>query len=87
MRKLVGMLEPFQQVQYLYVYEDGNKIEIKESSVDEFIDNAVNLIKTYNITDIDIKGPKKYAKNFGDKIKNNLEILSYSNSNINITYL
>jgi hypothetical protein len=86
MKKLVGILEPFQQTQYLHIYEDGNKIDIVESDIDNFVTNAVNLIEQYKISDISIKGPKKYAKNFGEQIKQS-ELTNYNNSSIEVKYL
>ena len=35
-KKIIGLLQPFDLKQNIYVYEDGNKIEIIETKVDNF---------------------------------------------------
>ena len=80
MKKLIGMIEPFQVNQLLYVYEDGNKIDAIETDIDNFVKNAISLIKQYELTEMSIKGPKKYSKMLASQIQSS-ELLNYDNGN------
>ena len=83
MKKLVGVLSPFQVEQFLYVYEDGNKIDAVESTVDDFVKDSIELIKKHELTEMTIKGPKKYSKMIASKIESS-ELLKYTTIKINL---
>ena len=68
------------------VYEDGNKIEIIETKVDNFTSEMLQLINKYKIEDIELSGPKKYTKGIGTKVQEEY-IKNYSNNNLNIKYI
>ena len=85
-KKIIGMLQPFDNKQMAYVYEDNNKIDAVETNLDNFAATVLGLIDKYKITDINIAGPKQYAKGIGDKIKEQ-GLNKYSNNQIQIKYL
>ena len=85
-KKIIGLLQPFDLKQNIYVYEDGNKIEIIETKVDNFTTEILQLINKYKIKDIELAGPKKYAKGIGTKVQEEY-IKNYSNNNLNIKYI
>ena len=85
-KKIIGLLQPFDLKQNIYVYEDGNKIEIIETKVDNFTSEILQLINKYKIEDIELAGPKKYAKGIGTKVQEEY-IKNYSNNNLNIKYI
>lgn len=85
-KKIIGLLQPFDLKQNIYVYEDGNKIEIIETKVDNFTSEILQLINKYKIEDIELAGPKKYTKGIGTKVQEEY-IKSYSNNNLNIKYI
>lgn len=85
-KKIIGLLQPFDLKQNIYVYEDGNKIEIIETKVDNFTSEMLQLINKYKIEDIELAGPKKYTKGIGTKIQEEY-IKNYSNNNLNIKYI
>ena len=85
-KKIIGLLQPFDLKQNIYVYEDGNKIEIIETKVDNFTSEMLQLINKYKIEDIELSGPKKYTKGIGTKVQEE-DIKNYSNNNLNIKYI
>ena len=92
-KKIIGLLQPFDLKQNIYVYEDGNKIEIIETKVDNFTSEMLQLINKYKIEDIELAGPdielagpKKYTKGIGAKVQEEY-IKNYSNNNLNIKYI
>lgn len=85
-KKIIGLLQPFDLKQNIYVYEDGNKIEIIETKVDNFTSEILQLINKYKIEDIELAGPKKYTKGIGTKVQEEY-IKNYSNNNLNIKYI
>jgi hypothetical protein len=85
-KKIIGLLQPFDLKQNIYVYEDGNKIEIIETKVDNFTSEMLQLINKYKIEDIELAGPKKYTKGIGTKVQEEY-IKNYSNNNLNIKYI
>ena len=85
-KKIIGLLQPFDLKQNIYVYEDGNKIEIIGTKVDNFTSEMLQLINKYKIEDIELAGPKKYTKGIGTKVQEEY-IKNYSNNNLNIKYI
>lgn len=62
MKKIIGLLKPFDMEQILYVYEDGNQLETIQMTIDEIPDNILKLCNEYAIEQIDLVGSKEYAK-------------------------
>lgn len=85
-KKIIGLLQPFDLKQNIYVYEDGNKIEIIETKVDNVISEMLQLINKYKIEDIELAGPKKYTKGIGTKVQEEY-LKNYSNNNLSIKYI
>ena len=86
-KKIIGMLQPFDTKQIIYVYEDNNKIDVVEATIDNFATVVSNLANKYGISDINLTGgPKQYIKKIGDQIKEE-GLTNYSNNQIEIKYL
>ena len=86
-KKIIGMIQPFEIKQLIYVYEDNNKIDVVEATIDDFATVVSNLANQYGISDINLTGgPKQYTKRIGDKIKEE-GLTNYSNNQIEIKYL
>ncbi len=63
MKKIVCMLKPFSIQQQIYVYEDGNKIEAVECTIEDFTETIFTLNNNYEgLDEVDLVGPKQYAK-------------------------
>lgn len=61
MKKIIGILRPFDLYQTLYVYEDGNEIDVAKTTVDEIANKVLELANKYEINQIDLSGAKQYA--------------------------
>lgn len=61
MKKIVGILRPFDLYQTFYVYEDGNEIHTEQMTIDEIANKVVELANKYDINQIDLSGAKQYA--------------------------
>lgn len=86
MKKIVGVLRPFVLEQNFYVYEDGNKIDTAEPTVEEINDTIFNFIDKYQVTQVDLVGPKQYSKGISKKLKE-AEIKKYSRNIIEINLI
>ena len=47
--KIVGNIQPFVMNSKLYVYDDGNCVEVKETDIDNINHNIFVLVDTYII--------------------------------------
>ena len=83
MRKIVGILRPFDLKQQFYVYEDGNKIDSEEVTIDEIPTMTLKLADKYEIVRVDLTGPRQYAKGIRKKIQEQ-EITTYSTKKLEI---
>lgn len=81
MKKIVCVLRPFTMAQNIFVYEDGNKIEVATSTLGEINDNLVELAYKHNVTEIELVGSKIYAKGIQKKIEK-VELTKYNTNNI-----
>lgn len=86
MNKIIGIIEPFQKQQQLYIYKDNVKVEAITTTLDTIVNDISDLIKEYAIEEVDLKGPDKFSKKFGKEIKESM-LSKYSNSSIEIKYI
>lgn len=86
MKKIVSAIQPFVMTQEIIVYENGNKIDIISTTIENFSETILNAVNKYNITQLEFLGPKKYAQGLGNKIKE-AEMLKYNTNKIEIKYL
>lgn len=69
MKKIIGILRPFDIMKTLYVYEDGNKIAMVETTIDELDSKILALCQEYDVTQVDLTGPKQYVRGVQEKIQ------------------
>lgn len=81
MKKIVGIIRPFDVSQKFYVYEDGNKIDAIDVSINAMNKALFELIDKYDVHQIDLSGPKQYIKGLSNSFKEE-ELLKY---NVNST--
>ena len=86
MKKLVTILQPFDLQQTVYVYEDGNKIQVAEFETAEVADEICKLAQSLEIKEINIGGAKKYSLGIGKKIQE-AAAAKYSITDLEIKYL
>ena len=78
MKKIIASIKPFDMQQYLYVFEDGEKIDEATVSLSDVENTVLDFINKYQITDVDIAGPKQFNQKIGQEL-----ITKYSMVNIN----
>lgn len=87
MKKIVGILRPFDFHQTLYIYDNDNKIDHVRPTLENLIPTIFSLIEQYNdLTEINLLGPKQFNRG----IKKNLlqeELTRYNSNKIKINLL
>ena len=80
MKKIVSVIRPFTLKQNIFVYEDGNKIEVSSTELDNIADKIIELAYKYEIKNVQLIG----AKNFSKGIKNKIETAEMTKYNKNV---
>ena len=83
MKKIVSVIKPFTVQQNVFVYEDGNKIEVISTPLNDIQNTMVEIADKYNINEIELIGSKKYSKGIENKIKE-IEMTKYNENKLNI---
>lgn len=60
MRKIIGMIRPFEMNQTLMVYEDGNKIDLCDTTIETLNVDMLSLMDKHETYQADLVGPKKF---------------------------
>ena len=84
MKKIVSVIKPFVVNQNVFVYEDGNKIDVVSVPLNDIQNILVNTATQYEVTDIELIGSKKYLNGIINKIKET-EMSQYNEHKLNIT--
>lgn len=83
MKKIIAITNPFVVKQTVYVYEDGNKININEPKMEDLENTILSFSKDYDIKDITLIGSKQYNKGIEKRLKEQ-ELSKYNKSELNI---
>ena len=83
MKKIVGVIHPFDMYQTFYVSEDGNKLDIVKARINEIPDTILELSKVYDVYQIDLSGSTNFTKGIINKIKEK-ENTKYNENKLNI---
>ena len=86
MKKIVSVIKPFVVNQNVFVYEDGNKIDVVSVPLNNIQDILVNTATQYEVTDIELIGSKKYLNGIVNKIKET-EMSQYNEHKLNINII
>lgn len=86
MKKIVSVIKPFVVNQNVFVYEDGNKIDVLSVPLNDIQNILVNTATQYEVTDIELIGSKKYLNGIVNKIKET-EISQYNEHKLNINII
>lgn len=86
MAKIVGMLKPFVLKQSFVVYEDGQKLDVKEATADEINDTIFALMEQYDINQIDFTGPKNYCRGISRRFEE-AEMAKYSENKVKVNII
>jgi hypothetical protein len=84
MKKIVSVIKPFVVNQNVFVYEDGNKIDVLSVPLNDIQDILVKTATKYEVTDIELIGSKKYLNGIVNKVKET-EMSQYNEHKLNIT--
>ena len=86
MKKIVSVIKPFVVNQNVFVYEDGNKIDVLSVPLNDIQNILVNTAIQYEVTDIELIGSKKYLNGIINKIKET-EMSQYNEHKLNINII
>lgn len=62
MRKIVGIIHPFDLYQNFYVYEDGNKIEATKAKMEDVPLTIIELSELYDAYNVGLSGASRFIK-------------------------
>ena len=83
MKKIVGILKPFDMVQTFYVYNDGEEVEKVSTTIAGIPDTVLELSAAYDVDQVDLVG----ALHFGIGIMKHIqekEITKYKANKLTI---
>lgn len=83
MKKIVSVIKPFIINQNIFVYEDGNKIDVLSVPLNDIQNILINTATKYEISDIELIGSKKYLNGIINKIQEE-EVKQYNKNKLNI---
>ncbi len=83
MKKIVSVIKPFIINQNVFVYEDGNKIDVLSVPLDNIQNILINTAIKYEVNDIELIGSKKYLNGIINKVQEE-EIKQYNANKLNI---
>ena len=81
MRKIIGIIHPFDIYQTFYVYEDGNKLEMVQTKIDNIPDTVFELSQAYDTYQIDLSGAEHFTKGIIKQIQEK-EITNYNENKL-----
>jgi len=83
MKKIVSVIKPFVVNQNVFVYEDGNKIDVVSVPLTDIQNILIETASKYEITEVELIGSKKYLSGIVNKIQEK-EIMQYDENKLNI---
>ena len=83
MKKIIGIIHPFDLYQILYVYQDGNKLEARKVKTGDIPETIFELSQLYDIYQIDLTGAKHYNLGIIKQIQEK-ELLRYNKNKLTI---
>lgn len=69
MKKIVYITRMFQTEQTLMVYEDGNKIDMIQTTLENMYLDMFALMKKHNVWHLDLIGPKAFSTGLSKEIE------------------
>lgn len=83
MKKIVSILRPFTLNQNLFVYEDGNKLEVVSAPMETVHDYIVDLAQKHDVKEVQLIGAKTFANGIKVKVER-AEMIRYNVNNIKV---
>ena len=83
MKKIIGIVHPFDAQQILYVYEDGNKLTFTKVLLKDMPDLILKLSEQYEVEQVNLSGAKSFNQKLVQEIQKQ-EILKYNKNKLQI---
>ncbi len=81
MKKIIGIIHPFDIYQTFYVYEDGNKLEIVQTKMKDIPNTVFELSHAYDVYQVDLSGAEHFNKGIIRQIQEE-EMTRYSENKL-----
>lgn len=81
MKKIIGIIHPFDLYQFFYVYEDGNKLDITKTTIDKIPQVIFTFSKIYDTYQVDLSGSQHFTKGIANQIQE-AEIAKYGENKL-----
>lgn len=69
MKKIIGIIHPFDLDQLFYVYEDGNKLDIVKTTIDKIPETVFTFAKMYDAYQVDLSGAHRFTQGIARQIQ------------------
>jgi hypothetical protein len=86
MVRLIGIINPFDAQQNMFVYEDSNKIDAETFEIDKINEIIFKLTKKYDTKEVSLAGSKQYLRGLIKRFKE-AEFTKYNENTIQIDIL
>ena len=86
MKNAVVMMDMFTMLQKVFVYEDGNTIDVLYPSINALPEFLCELNEKYQLSQISLVGAKKYIKGYQKKIEQ-AAVAKYGKNTLNIVLM
>lgn len=86
MKKIIAIMKPFDKMQYIHIYEDGECLCNHGIPMDQFSERLPELAAQYGATDIDLAGPKAFTNKFKEEVET-YNLTQYSENKIQVNLI
>jgi len=86
MKKIISFIKPFTYTQNIFIYENGNKIDVVSTDLDNLSNTLFELVDKYETNDIELLGNLKFLKGVKEKIEV-AEMTKYNENKLNINLM
>ena len=76
MDKVVVFFQPFDILQTIIVYKNGEVVDTKRVEIERIPNVIKGVCTTYNINDVDLKGSRDYLEKYKTEILTNYSLLN-----------
>lgn len=81
MKKIVGIIHPFDIYQTFYVYDEGTEVETVQTKIRDIPNTVFELSRVYNIDSVDLSGAKEFSVGIVKQIREK-EISKYNTNKL-----
>ena len=81
MKKIIGIIHPFDIYQTFYVYQDDNKLEDIQIKINEIPETIFELSRIYDVYQVDLSGSEQFIQKIIKQIQEK-EITKYNENKL-----